>query len=102
MTKERNKRLIGVVAGGLCGLGVLTAAASPPFVHGRSSPSAIDSARNISTAAHAFARQGLTPTTQLDLRLRGESPSAVAHGGVDPLGPAPLSFSTHHVESRQV
>lgn len=106
MTKERYKRLIGVAAGGLCGLAVLTTAtASPPFLHGRSSLSTIDSARPLSVASRPFARQGLTPTTQLDLglpgeplRLPGEPPAAIIHGGVDALALVPFPSSIHHAD----
>jgi hypothetical protein len=98
MNKERGTRWIGVAAGGLCGLGFLTSAtASPPLSPGRSSLSAIDSARSISAAGRSLAHQEHAAPAQLDLLPPRDSPSARIRGGGDaPASPFPSSI--HHLD----
>jgi hypothetical protein len=97
MTKERSNRMMGVAAGGLCGLGFLTAAAaSPPSGHGKSSLSTIDSARSVSAVGRYVARQEQTLTTQLDLHPPRDALSELSHRDVDSPGFAPFPSSIHH------
>jgi hypothetical protein len=99
MTMELSNRMMGVAAGGLCGLGFLTSAvAAPPFGHARSSLSAIDSARSTSAAGRYLAHQGQTPTAQLDLHAPRDTPSELSHHNADSLGSTAFPSSIHHLE----
>jgi len=87
------------VATGVCGLCLsCSAVASPPFSWGGSSPSAIASARSISLVKLPVAHPEHTPTTNLDLRPSGVSPSAISHDGAAALASAPFSSATHYLD----
>jgi hypothetical protein len=99
VTKDRSNRMMGVAAGGLCGLGFLTAAAaSPPFGHGNSSLSTIDSARSVSAVGRYVARQEKALTAQLDLHPPRDAPSDLPHHDADSLGSTPFPSSIHHLD----
>ena len=69
-------------AGGLCGLGFMSAAiAAPPQNGARPLLAAAGSARSTPVADSAFARRAhASPAVQLDLQLPGRSPPAINQG----------------------
>lgn len=89
--------MVRVAAGGLCGLGFLTAAAaSPPSAHGKSPLSTNDSVR-LSAVGRYAAHQEQT-LTRLDLHPPRDAPSEPSHRDVDSLGVTPFPSSIHHLD----
>jgi len=87
-----------VAAGGLCGLGFLSSAiAFPPFSHGRSSVSSIDSARTVSVVSRSLTQQHAS-TTQLDLRPSRDFPPATMHDTAVALVSTPFPSAIHHLD----
>jgi hypothetical protein len=87
-------------AGGLCGLGLMSAAiAAPPQNGARPLLAAAGSARSTSVADTAFTRRAhASPAVQLDLQLPGRSPPAINQGAAT--GFASMSFPSaiHHLD----
>ena len=89
------------IATGICGLCLsCSAVASPPFSLGGSS-SVIAFARSVSLASRPIARQQYTPTTHLDLRPPGVSPSAIGNEGATAPASEPFPSTTHHLDLGQ-
>ena len=96
--KQKTKNRTIPVAAGVCGLCLsCSAVASPPFSWAGSS-SAVAAARSVSLAIRPIARQQYTPTTNLDLRLPGVSPSAISHEGATAPASEPFPTTTHRLD----
>lgn len=97
---QSNSRSIRV-ATGVCGLCLsCSAVASPPFSWGGSS-SAIAFARSVPLASRPIGRQQYTPTTHLDLRPPGVSPSAIDHESATAPASEPFPSTAHHMDLGQ-
>ena len=89
------------VATGVCGLCLsCSAVASPPFSWGGSA-SSIASARSVSLASRPIAPQQYTPTTNLDLRPPGVSPSPIGHAVATASASEPFPSTTHRLDLGQ-
>jgi hypothetical protein len=99
--KQKAKNRTIPFAAGVCGLCLsCSAVASPPFSWGGSS-SAVAAARSVSLSSRPIARQQYTPSTNLDLRPPGVSPSAISHEGATAPASEPFPSTTHNLDLGQ-
>jgi hypothetical protein len=87
-------------AGGLCGLGLMSAAiAGPPQNAARPLLAAAGSARSTSVADTALARRAhASPAVQLDLQLPGRSPPAINQGAATGIASTAFPSAIHHLD----
>jgi hypothetical protein len=88
-------------AGGLCGLGLMSAAiAGPPQNGARPLLAAAGSARSTSVADTALARRAhdASPAVQLDLKLPGRSPPAINQGAATGITSTTFPSAIHHLD----
>jgi hypothetical protein len=93
-------RLIRAAAGGLCGLGLMSAAiAAPPLNAARPLLATAGSARSTSVADTAFAHHAhISPAVQLDLQLPGRSTPAINQGTATGFASTAFPSAIHHLD----